>query len=117
MPRKPRKPGAAFWIWTFVIGVFSSGKGKRRINAKMTELYDAIKERDSRNAVQESNNASLTSENTYLREELQRQVEANRQLLVACEMDTALNTPRPVRNQENADDKVDAATTPVASTT
>ncbi len=35
MKRKSIKPGRLFWVGTFVIGVFSPGKGKRRVNDKM----------------------------------------------------------------------------------
>ena len=35
MKRKSIRPGRLFWVGTFAVGVFSPGKGKRRVNDKM----------------------------------------------------------------------------------
>lgn len=35
MMRKSIKPGRVFWVGTFVVGVFSPGRGKRRVNDRM----------------------------------------------------------------------------------
>lgn len=80
---KPRKPGRTFWICTFIVGVFSPGTGKRRVNRKMQVLY-----RDARS--QEIKNSELTSENKYLRRELQRVQGANNAFHVQDEMTDGL---------------------------
>lgn len=35
MKRKSIRPGRLFWVWSFMVGVFSPGRGKRRVNDKM----------------------------------------------------------------------------------
>lgn len=44
MKRKSIKPGRLFWVGTFVIGVFSPGKGKRRVNDKMVWMSAQYRE-------------------------------------------------------------------------
>lgn|SRR5574341_573095 len=44
MVKKSIKPGRLFWVGTFVVGVFSPGKGKRRINDKMVRMDTQYKE-------------------------------------------------------------------------
>lgn len=61
----PRKPGRVFWLLTFAVGVYSPGKGKRRINNRMQEIYRAYK-------FSQECNLSLTSEVKFLREALRR---------------------------------------------
>jgi hypothetical protein len=82
----PREPGRIFWLWTFIVGVFSPGKGKRRINSRMQELYQYARAVEERNSV-------LTSENSFLRRELGR-VEGERNLfLVQDEMNAGIHEP------------------------
>lgn len=38
MVKKSIKPGRVFWVGTFMIGVFSPGKGKRRVNDRMKRV-------------------------------------------------------------------------------
>jgi hypothetical protein len=61
----PRKPGRVFWLLTFAIGVISPGRGKRRINRRMQEIYQAYKS-------SQEHNLSLTSDVKFLRGELRR---------------------------------------------
>jgi hypothetical protein len=101
MPRKPRKPGFWFWVSTFTIGAFDAEKGKHRVNSKMTELYNAVGERDSRIAVLESDNRSLTKENTRLHR--------------ALHMDTVVNTRTVSWGSKSADDEVDTLSIPAVN--
>ncbi len=83
----PRKPGRIFWTWTFIVGVFSPGKGKRRINSRMQELYQYIRALEKRNS-------ELTSENMYLRKELHRSEGERNLFLVQDEMNAAIHESR-----------------------
>lgn len=78
-----RRPGRLFWLSTFVIGVFSPGKGKRRINRRMQELHDENKSERGRNL-------SLTSEVKFLRGELYRVTGEHNTFLVQDDMNGVL---------------------------
>lgn len=120
MPRKPRKPGICFWVWTFAVGVVSPGKGKRRVNSRMTELYEGIKQRD---AWVEERDDKLNAQNSYIEflgEQLAAKSEENNRLLTALHMDecmeTVVNMRTPSRSRESADEQVDTLSIPVVST-
>lgn len=75
MSRHRRRSGPVFWIGTFLIGLFSQDRGKRRINAQMAQLRKDIEVRDQRIATVEDENHSLTerltdalAERNWLRE-------------------------------------------------
>ena len=108
MPRKPRKPGFWFWVWTFTIGAFDAEKGKHRVNSKMTELYDAVSERDSRIAVLESDNASL-------RKHLNESVADGKRLRRALHLDAAVNARTTSWGNKSAGDEVDTLSIPVVN--
>jgi hypothetical protein len=63
MSKHRRKTGPGFWIWTFIVGIHSTDKGKRRIAA-------AIKEKDRYIAEREVIIDGLQDENRFLREKL-----------------------------------------------
>lgn len=109
MPRKPRKPGFWFWVWTFTLGAFNPDKGKHRVNSKMTELHQGIEERESIIAKQQSDIQSL-------KEDLNAAVAHNRRLRRALHMDTVVNTRTPSWSRESADEEVDTVSIPVVST-
>lgn len=92
MPRKPRKCGTCFWIWTFLVGVFSPGKGKRRINTRIKALEKAIADRDEIIDVRNSDNEGLKGEVEYLRKELAKAEGKNKQYLTALGMDADMKT-------------------------
>lgn len=48
MNRHRRKSGPWFWIGTFLVGLFSTERGKRRIGRQMAELQAGIDSRDRR---------------------------------------------------------------------
>lgn len=86
----PRKPGRIFWVYSFVVGVFSPGTGKRRVNTLMQNLHKDNK------ALRRSN-SELTSENEHLRTALYSVQGQNNMFLVQDEMNAALfhRTRRP----------------------
>lgn len=81
-----------FWLWTRTIDVFSPGRGKRRINIRMQEM-----QKDLDAALKQ--NSELTSENKFLRTELQRITGENNLFRVQDEMNAAIResafTPPP----------------------
>lgn len=120
MPRKPRKPGFWFWIWTFTLGAFSPGEGKHRVNSKMTELHNGIKNRDDQLKKCREQLGVRDSEIKFLRMELKEQVAKNNQLLTALHMNegmkTVVNMRTPGWSRESADEEVDTISIPVVST-
>lgn len=120
MPRKPRKPGFWFWIWTFTIGAFSPGEGKHRVNSKMTELHDGIKQRDAWIEERDDQLGAKDSYIEFLSRELTAKTEKNRELLTALHMDeameTVVNMRTPSWSRESADEEVDTVSMEAVST-
>jgi hypothetical protein len=87
----PRKPGRIFWIFTFAVGVFSPGSGKRRIGNRMQELHQGVRSRDKTIESLKVRNSELTSENNYLRRRLGTLAGEKNLFLVQDEMNAALN--------------------------
>lgn len=106
MPRKVRR--SLFWIWTFIIGVFSPGKGKRRINTRMAKLEEDL-------IVQKSNNGVLTTECEGLRERLAWTKAEVKRLKTALCMDDAINVRTSSWAKESPDDEVDTVRIPIVN--
>jgi hypothetical protein len=112
MPRRPKRPGFWFWLWTFTLGAFNPEKGKHRVNAKMSELHKAVGHRDSRIRVLESENKALRAARQTDRQELNRSLDRENRLRQALAEAHAEKS----RNHESPDDKVDTLNLPVVTT-
>lgn len=104
MPRNPSKPGLWFWSSTRIVDAFHHGKGKHRINDKMSEMAAGLGERDSRIGVHESTIEGLLAKLDDREAEIAR-------LLKALHMEDSVNFRRRART-ESPDGEVD--TTPMA---
>ncbi len=111
------KPGPVFWCGTFVVGLISPGRGKRRIHARMDALHSQWVESERHNA---SLNEALIDRDNKL-EKLTKyvvNVETERdQLGRALETALEANRQNAQAHRKNTDDSSAAQTVPLPRVT